>query len=609
MANSVVMPRPRPIILLLGLLLCLELSWAGQPDIGVVEGEAAVDGDGVEDEGVEPPMSQPDIGVAEGEAAVGGDGVVDEGVEPPTNAEASMDGHGLGAEAFESPPTWMDEEFMKEEAAAKAAAAELAEEADRAHEEVKKAAVKAAQARIKAEEAQKKLAADMEKKMEKHRGKAPQPLAPPTAPEGSSCGPQGCKGHARLLSKESESAPASVTLLTLSSDSDLMPLELMLPHQVVQSSKDGRERFERVLVLKMPASPHHSELQPGALPFSIVPLRSIGERDGADEVIQLDTETLKDQAFFRRFLVGGGKHPAKSLHDLWQSASEEPEASDSQEAPLGDGEHAPPLVMASADDEGIFHSSTTTLGLLKAIEQCNTTYCAFIEPDVFVHRHTDQPGWIDRAVDLMEADSNLVVVQAAKIRGSETKGSCSTAQSEDGSFSQRSFVINKRRLRQFLPIRVDCAPSCDTFEALFVLPTSAVGLMSCSSTASWVIHPPEDETAMLRLFEGCAHAAGRGAEMQAPAKSPAGGRRLQRDLSNVPLPALPKEVEGDDHVLKMHRRLATSSWIGLPEFLDYISTATDFGEAETISVGEQMGEELRGWTCPKAPASETLNYL
>lgn len=562
--------------MLLGLLLCLELSWAGEADVGVVEGEAAVEGDGV----------------------------VDEGVEPAMDAEASMEGHDLGEEAFESPPTWMDEEFMKEEQAAKAAAAELAEEADRAHEEVKKAAVKAAQARIKAEEAQKKLAADLEKKMEKHRGKAPRPLAPPTAPEGSSCGPKGCKGHARLLSQES--VPASVTLLTLSSDSDLMPLELMLPHQVVQSSKDGRERFERVLVLKMPASPHHSDLEPGALPFSMVPLRATGERDGADEVIQLDTETLKDKAFFRRFLVGDGKHPANSLQDLWQSASEESEAADSQAA--DDGENAPPVMMAEAEDESIFHSSTTTLGLLKAIEQCNTTYCAFIEQDVFVHRHKDQPGWIDRAVDLMEADPNLVVVQAAKMRSSETKGSCSTAQSEDGSFSQRSFVVNKRRLRQFLPIRVDCAPTCDTFESLFVLPKSAVGLMSCSSTASWVIHPPEDETAMLRLFEGCAHAAGRGAEMQAPAKSPA-GRRLQRDFSNVPLPALPKDVEGDDHVLKMHRRLATSSWIGLPEFLDYISTATDFGEAETISVGEQMGEELRGWTCPKAPASETLNYL
>jgi len=305
--------------------------------------------------------------------------------------------------------------------------------------------------------------------------------------------------------------------------------------------------------------------------------------------------------------VADGKHPASSLHELWKSASDEAEAADALAAP--DGENAPPVIMAEADDEGIFHSSTTTLGLLKAIDQCNTTYCAFIEPDVFVHRHTDQPGWIDRAVDLMQADPNLVVVQAAKMRGSEQKGSCSTAQSDDGSFSQRSFVINKRRLRQFLPIRVDCAPTCDTFEALFLLPKAAVGLMSCSSTASWVIHPPEDETAMLRLFEGCAHAAGRGEEMQAPAKSAAGGRRLQRDFSNVPLPALRKDVEGDDHVLKMHRRLATSSWIGLPEFLEYVSTTTDFGEAETISVGEQIGEELRGWTCPKAPASETLNYL
>lgn len=406
--------------------------------------------------------------------------------------------------------------------------------------------------------------------------------------EGAKCGPgsQDCNGHARRLFAEPKPAP-SVTLLTLSSDSDLLPLELMLPHQVEWSSREGRERLQRVLVLKMPPSPHHTVLEPGAVPFSMVPLRATGDRDGADEAIQLDAGTLRDSSFFDRFLVNDGDRSAKDLAGLWENGF---------------------LPSSGVDDHSVFRTSTTALGLLSAIDQCNTTYCAFIEPRVFVHRHPDQPGWIDRAVDLLEADPDLVVVQAPKMRTSEMDTSCSTAQSPDGSFSQRYFVLHRKRLESFLPIRVDCAPRCDTFEALFVLPPDRVGLMSCSPTAAWVIHAPENEESMLRLFEGCARATGREEELLELGKNTTsrGGRRLDGPGA-VPLPALPKEHEHNEHVVGLHRRLAASSWVGLPEFLARIASPINFGEAATISAGETIPNDLSGWSCPSASERETRN--
>lgn len=488
---------------------------------------------------------------------------------------AGPDGTGDFENALKEPPPWMDETFMQDESAAKAAVAQLTDEANLAHQNAKKAAVAAARAKMKADEAARKMKEDLDKKVAAFKGGS-QPLDAPAAtagatPDGSSCNPNNgddCGGGARRMAID---APVpTVTLLTLNSDTDLLPLELMLPHHVAWSSKEGREGLERVLVFKMPPSPHHTAMHPGALPFSNVPLRSAGERDGADQVIQLDLETLKDQSFFKKFLADDGQDPAKSLHDLWSQGHQ---------------------TSMTRVDESVFLHSTTSLGLLTAIDRCNSTYCAFLEPDVFVHRHPNQKGWIDRAVDLLEADPQLVVVQAARMSNSETPGSCSTAQSRDGLFSQRYFVLHRKRLQKYLPIHVDCAPRCDTFEAFFALPKESVGIMSCNPTASWVIHPPEDEHALLRLFEDCARAVGREQEL-------AGDKNGNRRLEDVALPCLPKEHEKDDHVLNLHRRLAASSWVGLPEFLDHITSAHDFSPAGTISVGEQMTENLRGWSCP-----------
>lgn len=388
---------------------------------------------------------------------------------------------------------------------------------------------------------------------------------------GLNCNENSCSAASGV----SGSGAPSITLFSISSDSDLLPLKLMLPHQIRGSVTEGRQRLDKVLVLKMPPSPHHSAVVPGGEGVDE------GAVEGVDEILQLDAGTLKDQEFFKRFLVDDRDGAAKSLIDLWQGGFQ-------------------PSQNKSVEEPGVWHASTSALAVLAGLEQCNTTYCAFMEPDVFVHRHQGQPGWIDRAVKLMEAKKRLVMLQAPRLNQSEDIfTSCHTMQSRDGSLSLRYFIVHRERLEEFLPMRVDCAPVCDTLEAFFILPTRQVGLMSCGPAATWVVHAPESEWSLLRLFEGCAKADGRDEELRASAvrSDTSKGRRL----SSVPLHAVPKEDEDNVAVVRQHRRLATCSWVGLPKFLEHISSDFIFSDVETLSLGEQMTDGLGGWTCPSAP--------
>merc|ERR1719231_1024562 len=106
--------------------------------------------------------------------------------------------------------------------------------------------------------------------------------------------------------------------------------------------------------------------------------------------------------------------------------------------------------------------------------------------------------------------------------------------------------------------------------------------MSCSSTTAWVIHPPENEVALTRLFEGCARNAGREEELSGLGF---GSRKGERRLLDIPLPALPLDVQNDQHIVKHFRRLSISSWVGLPEFLNRVSSSHDFAHAGTTAGG------------------------
>lgn len=185
-----------------------------------------------------------------------------------------------------------------------------------------------------------------------------------------------------------------------------------------------------------------------------------------------------------------------------------------------------------------------------------------MDPDIFVHRPPMASGWVDEAVALMESSDSLAVLQAPWA-DKEVKSGCQV-KGRYRDFSQRYFIFHRERLRRMLPVKVNCAPNCDTFETLFLIRAGHAGKMACSKESSWVIHPPDNRDAFVQLLRSCAPA------------SMSLNLLAQSAPSRITLERAARE--------------------GLPRLLDRVATEP-FGQKQLGNGGEDVATSLVGWRC------------
>jgi hypothetical protein len=251
-----------------------------------------------------------------------------------------------------------------------------------------------------------------------------------------------------------EDASSSLTFSTMFLPGvDLLTPDLMLEHQIHASMADSRH-VKRVVL----------ELPPWA------PSASIKNA----VVIPLQPDVMvRNESFFREFADNLG---LQSLDDLI-------------------------LKNSQGDPNRDQHNAWNAVGMMRFLEQCQTTYCAWLDPDIFVYREADGEGWVDAAIRLLE-QTHFAVAIGPSI-GDEPGQACRLMPSDGGTWSSRYFVVHKPRLFAKFPLTLrTCGGGCGTFESFFELPSNSVAGLACGRSA-WVIHPPDDKEMLLQLIQGC----------------------------------------------------------------------------------------------------------
>merc|ERR1712217_596627 len=96
---------------------------------------------------------------------------------------------------------------------------------------------------------------------------------------------------------------------------------------------------------------------------------------------------------------------------------------------------------------------------------CRSTYCAWMDPDIFVHRSEQGAGFVDHAIAAMErkhwaAFTTRPLLQEHRLQ----QFPCEEQRTSD--FSQRYFVVHKEHFFKRLPIEIktqhNCVQQCDT---------------------------------------------------------------------------------------------------------------------------------------------------
>lgn len=250
------------------------------------------------------------------------------------------------------------------------------------------------------------------------------------------------------------SVAGDVTFLTAYwPNSDLIPLDLMLPHQLAAMSRESTT-FRRIVVVE----PTGAESA------------NIGEKLTYDAAIHLKSQTL-----LGKFIRG---NRVRNLKDLW---CEE----------IGCLEE-------------IAKVASNTAVMLLALDSCRTEYCAWMDPDIFLYRQADAEGWVDAAIRSFRADPALAVIQAPTLEEGKSVR-CRVESVYRSMLSSRHFIVRKETLQAYLPVTVTCAPHCNYFEAFFfpLLPQNATAALNCGET-SWAVHPPDERSNFIEILKDCA---------------------------------------------------------------------------------------------------------
>lgn len=242
------------------------------------------------------------------------------------------------------------------------------------------------------------------------------------------------------------------TLFTMGND--VLPIDQMLRHQLTGSSIHGRARFDKVLVY-LNGLPHPPKVVPREF-TDVLPTFS-------GEVRLVDEERLSDNAFFNRFF-------------------QDPQAS-------------------ALKDMGFDMGGRRANALFTFLEDCRSTYCVWMDPDIFVHRSPDGPGWVDFAVAIMDKELSKSVVTRPRLG---SRGLKCMKETSPG-ISDRYFVVHRERFLKEFPISTHCAPRCDTWESEVSQSLKEKPIMSSTQCNSfWAVHPPDNKNLLLEIIRSCA---------------------------------------------------------------------------------------------------------
>lgn len=136
--------------------------------------------------------------------------------------------------------------------------------------------------------------------------------------------------------------------------------------------------------------------------------------------------------------------------------------------------------------------------LLKCID-VGYDHCAWLDPDIFVHG--GKIPWVDQAVERHNKNRSIVYSRPRSSSGLER------------GFSSRYFIYHREALPRLLPFTSDAPDTAlDTFETLLQdnmmrkFGNDVEGQFGRSeNNDSWVIHPPDDESAMHEILGMCAN--------------------------------------------------------------------------------------------------------
>lgn len=301
-------------------------------------------------------------------------------------------------------------------------------------------------------------------------------------------------------------SPATVTYGTLvTMDADVLPLQ-MLRHQLTGLSKSGRARFEEVRVYLN----HGNAL-----------LKDIENdlKDVSAKVQLLDESLFSNYSVLKRFF----KFPTVGTS----------------------------LKQVFPDD--MFFDQV--LAITSFLNDCSSIYCVWMDPDIFVHRASNGQGWVDFAIATMDNDSAVSLMTQPLpnlVRGADsTEADCENRGAVG--VSQRHMVIHKERFLKEFPIRLTCAPDCDSWEAVISNQSldSTIFNTHCGGHGFWVTHKADSEDNIEELLRLCAP---------------------------------------DKHSIEQ----------GLDSLLEYVETV-DLGElhAEDSANGDEHVVDEGGWTCAK----------
>mmetsp|Transcript_162661 Transcript_162661/g.300134 ORF Transcript_162661/g.300134 Transcript_162661/m.300134 type:complete len:465 (-) Transcript_162661:51-1445(-) len=232
---------------------------------------------------------------------------------------------------------------------------------------------------------------------------------------------------------------ASVLLMTISMPSDILPIDVMLLHQM--KNLGGPSARVEVLLDVDAQWPRSGMLDSTA----VLQLRNAGVRF----VCQNFTRRARESSDPLLHLIGHNR--PHRLSDFY----------------------------AGVDIEHLkSHFTSNTVGMLSFLERCAGSqfkYCVWLDSDIFLHRGSQNIGWLDSATTLFDRYSRAAGVMAPAPYHPSSSLDCRSTVRLGNQISQRYFVLHRERLLQSLPLEPhSCAPACDGFESsIFLFPWKA----------------------------------------------------------------------------------------------------------------------------------------
>eukprot|EP00428_Durinskia_dybowskii_P028540 CAMPEP_0170241022 /NCGR_PEP_ID=MMETSP0116_2-20130129/20274_1 /TAXON_ID=400756 /ORGANISM="Durinskia baltica, Strain CSIRO CS-38" /LENGTH=407 /DNA_ID=CAMNT_0010491851 /DNA_START=103 /DNA_END=1326 /DNA_ORIENTATION=- len=266
---------------------------------------------------------------------------------------------------------------------------------------------------------------------------------------------------------------AKYMFLTMTSPSDKLPLQIMLPHQLRQVTQDPPSSMDVVVIQ------NHLDRDCGSPQDSFLDtIRS--QRYPWLRVKEVDYPgVLDDEKFLSRHWVflndAGGRNMTVRK-----------------------------LPITSGNDT---HELTNVAGMLTAMESCldaedSVELCLYMDPDIFVHRREKGHALLELASDVFASHPELAVLLPPTLCDAGHylvgDGVCNLLIPPLTALSQRHLIFHRQRLRDRLPFKA----TLDKLEGAYVgsfenmnthylsdAPVPAAGLMRCGAETV-AVHPP-----------------------------------------------------------------------------------------------------------------------